>query len=161
MLKPLFDITVLKRLLRVVVFNMPFKNKFVQVILGDSDNGFWPEEKDMNGMKDIVEEMKKDTKNFGDTTFLITHGAVQFRPMSIEKLKKKIMFVIAGNEDHKVDDLEFRKIELEVKAAFESAKLPTSRVVVLRYPVQMVSGDTNDEEVVEDAKRARGVDTKT
>lgn len=160
MLKPIFDVTVLKRLLRVVVFNMPFKNKFVQVILGDKDNGWWPEDKDMEQLAQSIHEMAESSpKNFGDTTFFVTHSLVKFRPFSIDKLKKKIMFVVVGDEDHKVDDVEFKKIELEVKSAFESAKLSTTRVVVLRHPVQLIEGDVAEEEIREPGRK-QGVDTK-
>jgi len=157
MLKPVFDMTVIKKLLRVVVFNMPFKNKFVHVIVGDAESGFTPDTSDITNA--LHEMATKDQKNFGDTVFLTTNAGIKFRPMRIESLKKKITFVIVGDENTKYDDVEFKKIELEVKAAFESAKLSTTRVVVLRYPVQMVSGD-DVEEAPHVEVRKPGVDTK-
>lgn len=159
MLRPMLDLTVLKRLLRVVVFNMPFKNKFVQVIIGDRTNGWMPGEEDISGVSKALAEMSaRDKKNFGDTQFLVTHDLIKFRPMSIDKLRKKLMFVVVGDENTRVDDVEFKKIELEVKAAFESAKLSTTRVMVLRHPVQLVEGDMPEEK--EDVKtREPGVDT--
>lgn len=160
MLKPVFDVTVLKKLLRVVVFNMPFRNKFVQVILGDADNGWWPEDKDLGDLAATLKKMGEDNpKNFGDTSFFITHGAVKFRPFSIDKLKKKIVFITVGDDNHRYDDVEFKKIELEVKSAFESAKLSTTRCVVLRHPVQFVEADVA-EEVLSEQARKPGVDTK-
>lgn len=160
MLKPKFDITVLKRLLRVVVFNMPFKQKFVQVILGDRTNGWMPEQEDIESVSKAMAEMaSKDKKNFGETTFFVTHDLVKFKPYSIDKLRKKIMFVIVGDEENKVDDVEFKKIELEVKAAFESAKLSTTRVVVLKHPVQIVEGEPEEEKADEQVRKP-GVDTE-
>jgi len=158
-LKPKLDITILKRLLRVVVFNMPFKKKLVQVIVGDHKEGYMPEQHELDQTAVALAEMsKRDQKNFGDTVFLTTHSLLKFRPFSIEKLRSKIMFVVVGDQDHPVDDVAFKKIELEVKAAFESAKLSTQRVVVLKYPVELVEGDVSEEKDDEQVRKP-GVDT--
>ena len=135
---PVYDAELIKGVLRVSVFTKPIKNKLVNVILGSKPDDYFQSKTDVDNVsKALADMVQAEPKNFSNVTFLVTDPKISFRSFDIDKLRHSLTFFFVGCPEKQATDEERDDLEAKLKVVYEALKIPTTKYVVMKYPVYL------------------------